>query len=64
MGGLKAYRLLVLPMRRLLSIIVLSLMVMSSVPQETHLEDDKSVHFVDSPLSFSFTNGPYCCRGN
>lgn len=58
MGGLKAYRLLVLPMRRLLSIIVLSLMVMSSVPQETHLEDDKSVHFVDSPLSFSFTNGP------
>ena len=58
MGGLKAYRLLVLPMRRLLSIIVLSLMVMSSVPQETNLEDDKSVHFVDSPLSFSFTNGP------
>ena len=58
MGGLKAYRLLVLPMRRLLSIIVLSLMVMSSVPQETHLEDDKSVYFVDSPLSFSFTNGP------
>ena len=58
MGGLKAYRLLVLPMRRLLSIIVLSLMVMSSVPQETHLEGDKSVHFVDSPLSFSFTNGP------